>query len=100
LGTAVLSHCRAFAEQPDPLGVVHDLRHNHATMLLRPGAHPEAVKEHLGQANVVITLDTYSHVAPHMQSDAAEKIDAGMRAALAPSQPLPPKDQRLPSGGC
>jgi hypothetical protein len=30
-----------------------------------------------------ITLDICSHVAPHIQSDAAEKIEAGMRAALA-----------------
>ena len=30
-----------------------------------------------------ITFDTYSHVAPHMQSDAAEKIDAGLPAAVA-----------------
>ena len=28
-------------------------------------------------------LDIYSHVMPGMQSDAAVKIDAGMRAALA-----------------
>ena len=29
------------------------------------------------------TPDIYSHVMPGMQSDAAVKIDAGMRAALA-----------------
>jgi hypothetical protein len=28
-------------------------------------------------------VDTYSHVVPGMQEEAAEKIDAGMRAALA-----------------
>jgi len=52
-------------------------------MLLRQGVHPKVVQERLGHANVGITLDIYSHVSPHMQSDAAEKIDAGMRAALA-----------------
>jgi len=62
---------------------IHDLRHTHATMLLRQGVHPKVVQERLGHANVGITLDIYSHVSPHMQSDAAEKIDAGMRAALA-----------------
>jgi integrase len=62
---------------------IHDLRHTHATMLLRQGVHPKVVQERLGHANVGIILDIYSHVPPHMQSDAAEKIDAGMRKALA-----------------
>jgi len=44
--------------------------------------HPKVVQERLGHANVGITLDIYSHVAPHMQSDAAQKIDAGMREAI------------------
>jgi integrase len=51
-------------------------------MLLRQDVQPKVVQERLGHANVGITLDIYSHVAPHMQSDAAEKIDAGMRATL------------------
>ena len=64
---------------------LHDLRHTHATMLLRQGVHPKVVQERLGHANVGITLDIYSHVSPHMQLDAAERIDAGMRKALAGS---------------
>jgi hypothetical protein len=28
-------------------------------------------------------MSVYSHVAPNMQSDAAEKFDAGLRKALA-----------------
>ena len=50
-------------------------------MLLRQGVHPKVTQERLGHANVVITLDVYSHVAPHMQ-EAAERIDAGLRKAL------------------
>jgi len=61
----------------------HDLRPTHATMLLRQGGHHKVVQERLGHANVGITLDIYSHVAPHMQDEAAEKIDAGMRAAMS-----------------
>ena len=61
---------------------LHDLRHTHATMLLRQGVHPKVVQERLGHANIGITLDIYSHVAPHMQEEAAAKIDAGLRAAL------------------
>ena len=61
----------------------HDLRHTHATQLLQAGVHPKVVSERLGHASIGITLDTYSHVMPGMQEEAAEKIDAGLRAALA-----------------
>jgi Site-specific recombinase XerD len=74
--------CRRVSEKAGLTCRIHDLRHTHATMLLRQGVHPKVVQERLGHANVGITLDIYSHVSPHMQSDAAEKIDAGMRAAL------------------
>ena len=43
---------------------------------------PKVVSERLGHASIGITLDTYSHVMPGMQEEAAEKIDAGLRAAL------------------
>jgi integrase len=53
----------------------HDLRHAHATLLLLQGVHPKIVSERLGHASVGITLDTYSHVLPSMQSQAAEAFD-------------------------
>lgn len=40
----------------------HDLRHSHATHLLRAGVHPKIVAERLGHSAVGITLDTYSHI--------------------------------------
>lgn len=61
----------------------HDLRHSHATQLLAAGVHVKIVSERLGHASVGITLDTYSHVIPALQEEAAEKIDAGLRAALS-----------------
>ena len=45
--------------------------------------HPKVVSERLGHASIGITLDAYSHVMPGMQEEAVEKIDAGLRAALA-----------------
>ena len=45
--------------------------------------HPKVVSERLGHASIGITLDTYSHVMPGMQEEAAEKIDARLRKALA-----------------
>ena len=52
----------------------HDLRHTAATLLLAAGVHPKVVQERLGDATIGMTLDTYSHVLPTMQRDAAEKI--------------------------
>ena len=54
---------------------VHDLRHTHATLMLKAGVHPKVVSERLGHANVSITLDTYSHVLPGLQEAAAERFD-------------------------
>jgi integrase len=55
---------------------LHDLRHTHATLALQAGVHPKVVQERLGHANIGITLDTYSHVTPAMQSEAAERVAA------------------------
>lgn len=54
---------------------LHDLRHLHATLMLRLGAHPKVVSERLGHASVGITLDVYSHVLPTIQAAAAEQLD-------------------------
>jgi integrase len=40
------------------------------------------VQERLGHASIVITLDTYSHVMPGMQDDAAAKVAALIDLAL------------------
>ncbi len=53
----------------------HDLRHTAATLMLLQGINPKIVQERLGHADIAMTLNTYSHVLPSMQEDAAEKID-------------------------
>ena len=53
----------------------HDLRHTHATLLLRANVPAKVVSERLGHATTGITLDTYSHVLPGMQEEAAGKLD-------------------------
>jgi integrase len=60
----------------------HDLRHSHATHLLRAGVHPKIVSERMGHSAVGITLDTYSHVLPGMQEDAVRLIDAALTKAI------------------
>jgi integrase len=54
----------------------HDLRHTHASLLLARGVHPKIVSERLGHASIAITLDTYSHVLPNLQEEAARDLDA------------------------
>ena len=49
--------------------------------MLRAGVHPKIVSERLGHATVGITLDTYSHVLPDLQRDAAEALDSVLRPA-------------------
>jgi integrase len=53
----------------------HDLRHTSATLLLSAGVHPKVVQERLGHSQISITLDTYSHVLPTMQVEAAGKLN-------------------------
>ncbi|MDO8677217.1 MAG: site-specific integrase [Acidobacteriota bacterium] len=55
---------------------IHDLRHSCATLLLVQGVSPRVVMETLGHSQVSLTLNTYSHVLPALQEDAASKMDA------------------------
>ncbi|MGZ4987001.1 MAG: tyrosine-type recombinase/integrase [Limisphaerales bacterium] len=61
----------------------HDLRHSHATHMLKDGVHPKIASERLGHSKIEITLDLYSHVLPGMQEDAVAKLDAALKAAMA-----------------
>jgi integrase len=61
---------------------LHDLRHTHATQMLKNGVHPKIAQERLGHSSVAITLDLYSHVLPGMQDEAAQGVDRAVRAAM------------------
>ena len=52
--------------------------------MLLQGVHPKVVSERLGHASVGITLDTYSHVLPAMQTEAVRAFDElfGVAAAI------------------
>ena len=74
--------CREFkpllrsAELPDIR--FHDLRHSATTLALSLGIHPKVVQERLGHSQISTTLDTYSHVVPTLQREAAELIDGAL----------------------
>jgi integrase len=61
---------------------LYDLRHTAATISLIAGVSPKVISEQLGHASVAFTLDVYSHVLPHMQDAAAEKVQALLLEAL------------------
>ena len=63
---------------------LHDLRHFHASLLLKAGVHLKVVQERLGHSSIAITADTYSHVAPSLQKEAAEVF--GRVAGMVKSQ--------------
>ena len=63
-------------EDAPPRIRLHDLRHTHATILLRDRENVKVVSERLGHANVTVTLTTYSHVMPGDQRQAAARFAA------------------------
>ncbi|MCU1498444.1 MAG: putative Integrase family protein [Acidimicrobiales bacterium] len=54
----------------------HDLRHTWASLALASGVHPKAVSDRLGHSTIAITIDTYSHVIPALDADAAATVAA------------------------
>jgi Phage integrase family len=53
----------------------YDLRHSAATIALAAGVSPQVVSEQLGHASTAFTLDSYAHVLPHMQDEAAARVE-------------------------
>jgi integrase len=53
----------------------HDLRHTHATTLLRRGHSIKAISQRLGQSNIKITLEVYAHVLAKDDATLAEGLD-------------------------
>ena len=89
----------------------HDLRHTFATHALTSGVDAKALSGILGHTNASFTLDTYTHVTPDMQAEAAAKIGRGLdnevREESAQSQQSAAEDfqpvlkkTRKPGTGC
>ncbi|MEJ9217535.1 tyrosine-type recombinase/integrase [Paenibacillus glucanolyticus] len=56
----------------------HDLRHTHASFLLRIGINPKAAAERLGMTPAMFN-ERYSHLLPTMQDEAVDKIEAELK---------------------
>ena len=72
---------RTVARIKVPVISLHDLRHTHATLLLKAGVHVKVVSERLGHANVAFTMNVYQHVLPGMQAAAADTVSLLIRNA-------------------
>jgi integrase len=87
-----------------PVVRLYDLRHTSATLALAAGVPPKVVAEQLGHASAAFTLDVYAHLLPHMQEQAAKKVEEVLLglALLQPSGRIPKRKgqgsaQKLPS---
>ena len=57
---------------------LHSLRHTHASLLIEQGTHVKVLSERLGHASVAFTMDTYAHLLPGLQQQAADAIDRSL----------------------
>lgn len=73
---------RAFTAVAAGAGLVgiglHTLRHTCASLLLAQDVHPRVVMETLGHSGISITMDTYSHVMPQQQREAADRMQSAL----------------------
>ena len=60
----------------------HALRHSHASQLIRAGLDIKLVSARLGHAKSGFTLETYGHLLPGQDQEAARRIDQSLRSAL------------------
>lgn len=61
---------------------LHDIRHTHGTLLIKAGVPVKVVSERLGHGNPAFTINTYQHVLPGMQAEAA-RVFEGLIAPAA-----------------
>jgi integrase len=54
---------------------LYDLRGTAATLLLDAGVHPKVASEMLGHSTITLTMDIYTHSLPHIQEEAALKVE-------------------------
>jgi len=65
---------RALAAADLPRVTFHGLRHSAASVMLEAGVSLRVVSELLGHSTIRITADLYSHVAPTLARDAADRV--------------------------
>jgi integrase len=59
---------------------LHGLRHSAASLMIAEGIPLKVVQEILGHSSYTLTANTYSHIAPELQRDAADRLDSALRS--------------------
>jgi hypothetical protein len=70
------------------------VRHSYATAALAAGIPAKVVSERLGHATIAITMDTYSHVLPGLDAEAAGTV-ARLILGDGDQEPARPVDKAL-----
>ena len=56
----------------------HDLRQGAASLMAAQGVPARVAMEILGHAQISMTMNTYTHIAPELQKDAAERLSSAL----------------------
>lgn len=63
-----------------PIIRLHDLRHSHASLLVKLGVQPKEISQRLGHSNIGITMDLYSHLYEETDREIANMFDKLIKA--------------------
>jgi integrase len=77
-----------------PVIRLHDLRHTHATLLIAARVPVKVVSERLGHATSGYTIETYQHVLPGMQAQAARVFEQLVAVGPLPSRRSSEKSEK------
>ncbi len=58
-----------------PIVRFHDLRHSHASLLVKMGVQPKEISSRLGHSNIGITMDLYSHLYEETDREVANMFE-------------------------
>lgn len=58
----------------------HELRHSYAAMMIAAGVNAKALSTFMGHASITVTLDTYGHLMPGSEAEAAGLVETYLGA--------------------
>jgi integrase len=71
-----------------PRLTLHQLRHVHATLMVRAGMDPKTVQQRLGHTSLTMTLGLYAHALPSGDEQAAAVLERALRTTLPDARAL------------